>query len=313
MHTIIAFKVVLILIFSIFQDYSEKSYYIKGKTMGTNYSIQTIDIKLEKLDIENRLLKINSIFSNWDKNSEISKLNNAPINEWIDISDDMFFVLHNSKQIYKQTKGFFDPGIGRLIDIWGFGSNKVNDKPNKNQIIKSLELSSIKNLELADKKVRKLKDIHINLSAIAKGYAVDEIVKFLLKKGVNKFIVEIGGEVAAYGKDWKIGVEFLNFGNPININLKNKTIATSGDYRNYFIWDGKKYAHILNPNNGLPAKTDLSSVSVIHNSNMLADAYATAILAMGYQKAAILAKRLNLSVLFILDEKNHFKVLKINL
>jgi thiamine biosynthesis lipoprotein len=313
MHTIIAFKVVLILIFSIFQDYSEKSYYIKGKTMGTNYSIQTIDIKLEKLDIENRLLKINSIFSNWDKNSEISKLNNAPINEWIDISDDMFFVLHNSKQIYKQTKGFFDPGIGRLIDIWGFGSNKVNDKPNKNQIINSLELSSIKNLELADKKVRKLKDIHINLSAIAKGYAVDEIVKFLLKKGVNKFIVEIGGEVAAYGKDWKIGVEFLNFGNPININLKNKTIATSGDYRNYFIWDGKKYAHILNPNNGLPAKTDLSSVSVIHNSNMLADAYATAILAMGYQKAAILAKRLNLSVLFILDEKNHFKVLKINL
>jgi thiamine biosynthesis lipoprotein len=313
MYTIIAFKVVLILIFSIFQDYSEKSYYIKGKTMGTNYSIQTIDIKLEKLDIENRLLKINSIFSNWDKNSEISKLNNAPINEWIDISDDMFFVLHNSKQIYKQTKGFFDPGIGRLIDIWGFGSNKVNDKPNKNQIIKSLELSSIKNLQLADKKVRKLKDIHINLSAIAKGYAVDEIVKFLLKKGVNKFIVEIGGEVAAYGKDWKIGVEFLNFGNPININLKNKTIATSGDYRNYFIWDGKKYAHILNPNNGLPAKTDLSSVSVIHNSNMLADAYATAILAMGYQKAAILAKRLNLSVLFILDEKNHFKVLKINL
>ena len=313
MYTIIAFKVVLILIFSIFQDYSEKSYYIKGKTMGTNYSIQTIDIKLEKLDIENRLLKINSIFSNWDKNSEISKLNNAPINEWIDISDAMFFVLHNSKQIYKQTKGFFDPGIGRLIDIWGFGSNKVNDKPNKNQIIKSLELSSIKNLQLADKKVRKLKDIHINLSAIAKGYAVDEIVKFLLKKGVNKFIVEIGGEVAAYGKDWKIGVEFLNFGNPININLKNKTIATSGDYRNYFIWDGKKYAHILNPNNGLPAKTDLSSVSVIHNSNMLADAYATAILAMGYQKAAILAKRLNLSVLFILDEKNHFKVLKINL
>ena len=135
------------------------------------------------------------------------------------------------------------------------------------------------------------------------------MANMLIKQGFKDFMVEIGGEVMAQSQ-WRIGIEKPNQGVPIAVELQNQAIATSGDYRNYFKWQGKKYQHILNPNTGLPANTDLSSVSVIHNSAMMADAYATAMMAMGSQKAKILAQQVNLSVVLILNQQHDFKVLK---
>jgi thiamine biosynthesis lipoprotein len=169
---------------------------------------------------------------------------------------------------------------------------------------------------IEDGRVKKLRDIKINLSAIAKGYAVDEVARLIKAAGVENFLVEIGGEVIASGTnkedDWIIGVERPDNKSPIPVELKNTSIATSGNYRNFFIWEGKKYMHIFNPESGFPANNDLASVSVIHPQSALSDAYATAMMAMGSSKAKMLADKLKLSVLLITNKEDNNQVIKIN-
>ena len=289
---------------------------ITGSTMGTTYTVKTIGSSVSKLQIEQVLEQVNKTFSTWDKNSELSLLNQKPVNQWIEISSELFFVLDQSQKIHQQTQGYFDPGMGRLIDVWGFGAVKVDRKPDRTQVRTALEQSSIQYVELKDSKAKKTKDIHINLSAIAKGFGVDQVAHLLKKHQVKDFLVEIGGEVIASGKqddrDWMLGIEQPNGAEPIAIALKDQAIATSGNYRNYFVWEGVRYMHILNPKSGLPAKSDLASVSILHTQTMVADAYATAMMAMGSKKAIALARRLGLSAILILNQQADFKVVKIN-
>ncbi len=287
---------------------------ITGSTMGTTYMVKSIGGDISKQQIELVFDRVNQIFSTWDVNSELSSLNRGPINQWINVSADLFFVLTQSQELYQQTQGYFDPGIGNLIDMWGFGAVKVEHKPSRAQVLSALEKSSILSVTLKDGKVKKTKDININLSAIAKGFGVDEIAKLL---HTQNYLIEIGGEVLTsgnnHGKDWTLGIERPNGAESIAIVLKNQAIATSGNYRNYFVWKGERYMHIIDPKSGLPAKNDLASVSVLHAQTMMADAYATAMMAMGSQKAIALAKRLDLSAILILNQQADFKVVKINL
>lgn len=286
--------------------------------MGTTYTVTTIgDSAISQRDIDNRLEKIEQIFSTWNEKSELSLLNKSPAEQWINVSDELFYVLKSAKKIHQQTKGYFDPGIGRLIDVWGFGINKVTQKPSRVQIQKARQNSSIQYLMLREgeyKAVKKIKNIQIDLSAIAKGYGVDEIAKLL---NTQNYLVEIGGEVRTHGtnngKNWTIGVEQPNNTAPIMIKLRNQAIATSGDYRHYFIWEGKRYMHILNPNTGLPVSSKLASVSILHPQTMIADAYATAMMAMGDEQAFAFIKQMNLPALLILRQKGDFKIIKINL
>ena len=226
-------------------------------------------------------------------------------------------LLKSADEIYKQTAGYFDPGIGRLIDLWGFGSSGGRTElPKIEEIERAFKDSSIKYLVIEDGRVKKLRDIKINLSAIAKGYAVDEVARLIKVAGVENFLVEIGGEVIASGTnkgdDWVIGVERPDNKSPIPVKLKNTSIATSGNYRNFFIWEGKKYMHIFNPESGFPANNDLASVSVIHPQSALSDAYATAMMAMGSSKAKMLADKLKLSVLLVTNKEDNNQVIKIN-
>lgn len=290
----------------------DKVQVISGKTMATSYSIKSVGPHLEQAKIDARLAEINQVFSTWNENSEISKLNQAPIKTWIKISDDLFFVLAEAQKIAQQTQGFFDPGIGRLIDLWGFGVEKVSTPPDNVRIQSALDGASIKHLQLRGGQVKKLKDVALNLSAIAKGFAVDEIAKLLINQGVKRFLVEIGGEVISRGKGWRVGLEMPNHNAPILLKLNNQAVATSGNYRHYFVWQGRNYPHILNPHTGLPAISDLSAVSVIHDSTLSADAIATAIMVMGSKKATILANRLNLQLIMILDKAQHYKILRVN-
>lgn len=291
---------------------------INGTTMGTTYNIQQVDgRRLSLAQIEAKLSKINAIFSTWDDNSQLSLLNKMPINQWIDISAELFFVLQHSKILHQQTRGYFDIGIGRLIDLWGFGVNKIKQKPNRVQINKALKNSSIVYLELSAGKVRKTQDIHLDLSAIAKGYAVDQIAQLLLDNNSQNFLVEIGGEIVVRGKNgnknWILGIKHPDNAQPITVKLTNQAIATSGDYRNYFIWENQQYPHILNPHNGLPTTSDLTSVSVLHAQAMIADAFATAMMVMGSKSAIALANQLNLRVIMILDKAQQHKILRVNL
>ncbi|BAS67085.1 MAG: FAD:protein FMN transferase [Gammaproteobacteria bacterium] len=296
---------------------SEQVHTFSGATMGTTYTVKIADdTTITQQQINSRLKQLNKIFSTWDAESELSLLNRMPANHWIPVSDELFYVLKTAKQIYRKTHGYFDPGAGRLIDIWGFGVKKVIQKPSRLMLQNAFRNSSIRHLmfrDRQDKAVIKTKDIHINLSAIAKGYAVDQIAKLL---NAQNYLVEIGGEVRAQGvkhnAPWTIAIEHPNNTTPIPITLVNQSIATSGNYRNFFIWKGKRYMHILNPLTGLPADTDLSSVSVLHPSAMLADAYATTLMAIGSRNATALAKILGLKAILILNQAANFRVIEIN-
>lgn len=289
---------------------------ITGSTMGTTYQVKMIGGSVSKQHIEGVLGRVNQTFSTWDENSELSLLNAKPINRWIEVSDDLFFVLAQSKKIHAQTHGYFDPGIGRLIDVWGFGAVTVKRPPSPAQVSAALGQSSIQFLLLKDGKVKKTKDIQLNLSAIAKGFGVDAVARLLEQQHLQHFLIEIGGEVLTRGnnkgKDWVIGIEQPQNATPIALSLKNQSLATSGNYRHYFIWQGVRYMHILNANSGLPANSDLASVSVLHKQTLMADAYATAMMAMGSEKAITLAKQLNLSIVLIFNQQHDFNVVKIN-
>ena len=292
---------------------------IKGESMGTSYSINVLgDERIEQDIIDRRLVEINDTFSTWQDDSELSKLNRASVDEWIDVSSELYSMLKQSEEIYQQTDGYFDPGIGRLIDLWGFGaSGGRTEAPKREEIEQAFENSSIRYLLMEDGRVKKTRDMHINLSAIAKGYAVDEVARLIKMSGIKNFLVEIGGEVVASGSnrgdDWVVGVERPDNKAPIPIVLKDASISTSGNYRNYFIWEGKKYMHIFNPSTGLPANNDLSSVSVIHPQSAMSDAYATAMMAMGSMKAIELANKLKLTVLLITIKEDNNQIIKINL
>jgi thiamine biosynthesis lipoprotein len=306
-------KLLIIFLFLSLSSCSQKPTFeqITGKTMGTSFTIKSSQ-QINQIQIEQRLEQINQIFSNWNANSELSKVNKQPVNKAILLSDELSQVLAKSINIHKQTNGFFDTGLGKLIDVWGFGVAKVDKKPSRNIIAKALKNSSISQAVLNNQQFIKHADIQLNLSAIAKGYAVDEIAKLLSNQGVERFMVEIGGEIKVKGS-WIIGIETPTNQLPIKIELTDKSIATSGNYRNYFIWEGRRYAHILNPKTGLPINSDLFSVSVIHQSNLSADAYATAMMAMGSEKAQQFAKRLGLKVVLILNNTDTQNIIKLGL
>ena len=292
---------------------------IKGESMGTSYSVNVLgDVRIEKDKIDRRLVEINNTFSTWQNDSELSKLNRVPVDQWIDVSSELYSMLKQSEEIYQQTDGYFDPGIGRLIDLWGFGaSGGRTEAPKREEIEEAFEDSSIRYLLMEGGRVKKTRDIHINLSAIAKGYAVDEVASLIKMSGIKNFLVEIGGEIVASGSnrgdDWVVGVERPDNKAPIPIVLKDASIATSGNYRNYFIWEGKKYMHIFNPTTGLPANNDLFSVTVIHPQSSMSDAYATAMMAMGSVKAIELANKLKLTALLITIKEDNNQIIKINL
>lgn len=313
-------KTCLILVFFLLGGCLEtdKARHILGESMGTTYSINVLgDERVQKDAINQRLLEINSLFSTWQEDSEISRLNEAPVGKWLKVSDEFFQLLHASETIYHQTGGFFDPGIGRLIDLWGFGAKGGRTNvPQRNDVNTAFENSSIKYVEFGEGQIKKTRDIHLNLSAIAKGYAVDEVARLIEATGVKDFLIEIGGEVYASGTnnddEWVVGVERPDNKAPIPIALNNASVATSGNYRNYFIWEGEKYMHIFNPKSGLPANNDLASVSVIHPRSALADAYATAMMAMGSEKAIELANELQLSVLLMVITDDNYQIIRLH-
>ncbi len=272
---------------------------VTGNTMGTSYTIKAQGAQASQPQVDARLRQINQIFSSWDTSSELSQLNRQPINHPLTLSTELSQVLNQAIQVHQQTKGYFDPGLGRLIDIWGFGAMKVTTKPDRKSIAKALKHSSITQTNLQGQTFSKQGDVRLNLSGIAKGYAVDEIYRLLDERGIARFMLEIGGEIKVKGS-WNIGIEAPIGQAPVGIKLTDESIATSGNYRQYFIWEGQRYAHILNPHTGLPVNSDLFSASVIHPSNLLADAYATAMMSMGSQQAIKLARQLKLKAVLIL-------------
>lgn len=286
---------------------------LNGRTMGTSYQIQTLGAAAQRAEVEQVLARVNQTFSNWDPNSEISKLNRNSSENWISVSSALFELLVQSQQLYQNTQGYFDPGLGQLIDLWGFGPQQVETPPDAKQVAQVLQSASIAHLQLAEGRIKKPRALGLNLSAIAKGYAIDQLALLLENQGIAHFMIEIGGEVLARGTrantPWRVGIEMPAGQLPKSIELNNQAVATSGDYRNYWQYQGQRYAHILDPQTGFPADSDIASVSVITHSAALSDAYATAMQAMGSKKALQLAQQLGLQVVIVLNDQHQYQVL----
>ena len=302
---------------------------LKGNTMGTYYIINIVEIpkslKLEniRLEIEKTLKLINLTLSNWDPNSEITKLNNYKKIGKIKISNDLKEVLKQANIINYNSYGYFDITADPLIELWGFGykNKKTRTIPSKKEINDALLLVNQKELfEINSSNnyfYKKNKELKLNLSSIAKGYGIDQIGKKLETLGLRNYLINIGGDLLAKGKNknkkqWIIGIENPNLKEKLVkeiIKVSDKGIASSGDYKNFFIKNGKKFSHIINPNTGKPITHKTKSVTVVSNNTTNADGWATALLAMGSEKGFKLAEEKSMSVLFI-DEVNE-KLIKI--
>lgn len=283
-----------------------------GLIFGTVYNIIYQNNDNLKNDIETRLHEVDLSLSPFNKQSIISRINR---NE--DVKADRMFteVFNMAQKISKDTDGAFDITVAPLVNAWGFGFN--NDvKPTKHAIDSLRQLIGYHKLSMTDGKVRKSDPrIMLDCSAIAKGYACDVVATLLREKGIENFMVEIGGEIVTQGINdkrlpWKIGVtkpvdDSLNTNQELQtiLNVTNKAMATSGNYRNFYYKNGKKYAHTINPKTGYPVQHNILSATVLTDDCATADAYATAFMVMGLDKAKnILSRHPELMAYFIYSD-----------
>jgi thiamine biosynthesis lipoprotein len=290
----------LTILFSVFFFTSCTQYYEKsGNIFGTIYRIKYKSPQLltEKIDAE--LQKFSLSMNPFNPNSIISKVNR---NEDVEVDNWFITVFNKAIEVSEKTDGFFDVTVAPLVNLWGFGFEKI-DSISQQTIDSLITFVGYKKIRLENRRI--IKDdprIKLNFSAIAKGYACDVIAGLLEREGVQNYMVWIGGEVVTKGKNpdrkcWQIGInkpEDDNTGmideiEDIVILCDKKSVATSGDYRNFYIKDGKKYAHTINPKTGYPAEENLLSATVIAAGCMTADAYATAFMAMGMEAACKIA------------------------
>ncbi len=271
---------------------------LEGLALGTTFHI-TYEDELDQITekhIDSLIHSINKSLSTYIPTSDISKINHGDSTVMV---DGMFQeVFEKSNRIYKETEGFFDPTIGVLVNAWGFGPEKDSVKLDSAHVKELLQFVGFDKLQIENRRVvKKYRQTYIDFNAIAKGYSVDVIGRFLETKGVANYMVEIGGEIRARGvnekfKPWSIAIEKPNFDASRSfqsiVSLENESIATSGNYRKFKIDEktGLKYAHTIDTKTGFPSKSNLLSASVIGKLDCAdVDAYATAFMAMGLEKS----------------------------
>jgi len=257
---------------------------INGQTMGTTYSItlrqQLNDKNLIKSQIDSILINTNNIFSTYDTNSELSKINKSKL-KTIPLSDDFSYVLNKALNYCTISKGSYDITIGPLVKLWNFENFKHKEIPTKENIIKTLDLVGYEKISINNKMLYKKNNVIIDLNSIAKGYAVDIIYNYLKKMSLENFLIEIGGEIRTNGDNWIIGIQHPLSSSIISkIQLNNMSMATSGTYNNNFIYNDNIYAHIINPKSGYPYEYSDISATIISNNCLDADALATMALTM---------------------------------
>ena len=289
--------------------------------MGTTYSVKVIDeVDRDQLAaaIEARLVGINNLMSTYIPTSEISRLNRLPVGESLQISAENVLMLELGEMLNRQSNGRFDITIGPLISLWGFGPDPSRTTvPPAEAIQQAIAHLGLEGLRIENGKVTKIREVEVSFSAIAKGYGVDEVARLVEAAGGSNYLVEIGGELRAQGRNqrgqfWRIGVEkpeAFERSAFTSIPLVDLAMATSGDYRNYFEVEGVRYSHTLDPSTGYPITHTVASVTVLAETAALADGYATAINVMGEEAGLDLANRINLPVLVILKLNSEFTML----
>lgn len=296
--------------------------HLSGPTMGTSYNVKYVNVEgIDKQrlqqQIEKVLVDINQLMSTYIVDSELSRFNQWQRVEPFSLSNQTIEVLNEAKRLGEMSDGLLDVTVGPLVNLWGFGPQSRPEKIPTDELIKLTKAQvGLDKLTIGDTWASKSQPgLYVDLSTIAKGYAVDKLAELLLNNSVSNFLVEIGGEMRVSGKkasgnDWKIAIEkpeTMQRAVQKIISIGDNAVATSGDYRNYYQENGVRYSHLIDPSTGYPIKHNLVSVTVIHPSSMTADGLATALSVMGKDKALELAENYNIAVLLITKESERFR------
>ncbi|CAL2060105.1 FAD:protein FMN transferase [Tenacibaculum sp. 190524A05c] len=291
------------------EEYSK----LRGDIFGTTYSIIYEDSKNYQEEINTIFNNFNNSLSTYIPTSIVSKVNQNDST----VVADMYFIeaFNKAKRIYKETDGFFDPTIGKLINAYGFGSGKEKKDLTQSEVDSLKNLMGFEKIVLVENKVLKPNEIEFNVNAYAKGLGVDVVGRFLESKGIKNYLVEIGGEIRARGNSprgtlWKVAIDDPNTDGSRSqsrtIELNNQSMATSGNYRKFKVnSNGEKVVHTVNPKTGLAQENNLLSASVLIQGDCAdVDAYATAFMAMGLEETKVfLENRSDLKVVLLYANK----------
>lgn len=280
--------------------------------MGTTYNVVAVNTAGAseadaQLKIDAALTLVNQQMSNWDTGSEISKFNAFNGNSAVSVSEDLSTVMAAAQQVHEQSAGRFDTTMGALIELWGFGANGTTQVPTDDAILAAQARAGQTIKSGAGMLQKTQADTQVYLSAIGKGFGADKVGAALESLGIQDYMIEIGGDLYAAGKNpdglpWQIGIEkpaALSGGVMDVVGISGLGLASSGDYRNYFEKDGQRFSHVIDPVTGRPITHTTASATVLAENAMLADAWATAMLVLGRERGLEIANANDIAVLFI--------------
>ncbi|MGM0616272.1 MAG: FAD:protein FMN transferase [Pseudomonadota bacterium] len=300
----------------------------EGSIFGSFYQISIADplTQGELSDIEEGFLaelqSVDRAMSTYRDDSELVAFNQAPVGEWQLLSPEIIEVMAISQSVSEASQGALDVTVGGLVNLWSFGPEAQPEEIPDDQTLEArLETVGFDALEFdADaNQAQRTRDVFVDLSAVAKGYAADQVADYLNQQGFEHYLVNLGGDLVAQGyrdreeeTPWRIGIEVPEDGPQtaqLVLPLSNMTVATSGDYRNYFEQDGQRFSHTIDPRTGRPITHGLASVSVFDDSNARADAWATALMVAGEQEGMAIAQANDLDILMLVRDGEQWKSL----
>ena len=290
---------------------------LTGQAMGTTFNVVLVEppetLVTDTLESEliAELQTVDLLASTWRDDSELTAFNLDLSIDWIPVSKDFCALLESALEVSEATGGAFDLTIGPLINLWGFGPDgQIVEPPSIADIAAAQRRVGFDLLEAdcTERLVRKdVADLFVDLSGWAKGYAVDQLAELLDARGIENYLVEIGGELRVKGRNregekWAIGIEAPSTSARVPqaiLHVTDTSVATSGDYRNYFEHEGQRFSHTIDARTGRPVAHDLAAVTVVNASTAYADAMATALLVLGPDDGPELARELDIAGYFL--------------
>ncbi|HEM8294353.1 MULTISPECIES: FAD:protein FMN transferase [Providencia] len=299
---------------------------LQGQTMGTYYTVKYVTDSSEQkpeaiqAEVDKRLEEVNDQMSTYRPDSELSRFNQfKEVNTPFPVSAATAKVVNKAIEINKLTDGSLDVTVGPLVNLWGFGpEGRVTKTPSDEELAKRRAWVGIEKLSVQDNNlIKTIPELYVDLSSIAKGYGVDVVAEYLESQGINNYMVDIGGEVRTKGKNgkdapWRIAIEKpstdgLSQTAQEIIEPGDRSIATSGDYRNYFEQDGIRFSHTIDPKTGKPITHNLVSITVIADNCMSADGLSTGLNVLGPEAGFALAEKMNVPVFMIVKTDKGFE------
>lgn len=300
---------------------------LDGKTMGTTWSVRFVAEEADpdelRAGIQQQLDRIVAQMSPWEADSDISRYNRAPAGTWQVIPEEFERVLAHALELAKQTGGAYDPTVGPLVNLWGFGPDgERREPPDAAAIEAARQRTGWQRIELDSAQHRVLQPggLLLDFSSIAPGFALDEVARYLDANGVHHYLIETGGELRAHGqradgKPWQVAIERPLESDAADgavaaqhiIGLDDRALGSSGDYRHFFMDRGQRYSHRIDPRTGYPVTNNVASVTVIDRDGLGADPLATALSVLGVEEGMEYARKHQFGVLFILRTEHGFE------